>query len=712
MKNRFNHSVKYLLVSVLLLITYPGCKNSGSDLYESKVPSYAKLPYDTPLNAVKWTEGFWQDRMQRLRDIYIPGVIDGSFMTVENASTFRNFLRAAGMEPGGALAATWSDGDCYFVLDAVSRLYAYHPDKYLKSKLNYWIPIIAGIQQQDGVVDTWMTLGAFDDTLRKKSSRSIAGMPKFSGWINYSTGHMYLAAISHKKATGDDSFITIADKLLNYFIDNGEKQKSTTDINRYYEGAQVPWAYGKRYANNSEERFLNELKRIYNVDESVFGPPLRDAKEIFGHNTYTAHYLTGGTNLYSLTGEKALLDALNRLAGNLLSKKSYITGAVAPVHGGVRPELTVNGKSYISKRMGEAVGNEYELPNETAYCESCGQCLYMEWLYQMFRLTGEGIYMDAAEKMLYNATLGCVDIDRPNFFYSNPQEQLSGSVRSYKMGRDDYYSWKRLYTKSCACCPPKVLRALAMTPEIAYNINGEGLWVNLFGSNTFNTELPWGGSLQCIQKTNYPWDGKLSLKIEDIKSRKAFSVFLRIPGWVTSPVSIRVNGKTVEEAAKSGSYYPLNRKWEKGDVIEMELPMPVRIMTADPRIEDDRGKVAVMRGPVVYCVEDFDIPKEVKIDSLFFSGSSNLKPISTTELGGVTKLTGSLIYKTGKSIPYNTAKDFKPENGLYQEIQLGSNLAPGAEGRSVQVSLIPYYARLNRESNYFKVWLPVYSNPR
>jgi DUF1680 family protein len=200
----------------------------------------------------------------------------------------------------------------------------------------------------------------------------------------------------------------------------------------------------------------------------------------------------------------------------------------------------------------------------------------------------------------------------------------------------------------------------------------------------------------------------VKLELSKVESKNPFSVFLRIPGWVNTPVSISLNGKVVEKAAKSGAYYPLNRKWKKGDKLEMELAMPVRIMAADPRIADDRGKVAVMRGPVVYCVEDQDIPKGLKIDSLYFTGAANLKPVSTEELGGITKLTGSLIYKTNTLKPVDTAKDFKPEKGLYQEIHLDNNVKPGAKDRSVQVSLIPYYARLNRTGNYFKVWLPAY----
>ena len=713
-KNTLEGTVVILLAMVLVVTSLnaenkpsaaaPEGTNVLSNLSGLKSPSHARIPGDMPLDAVKWTGGFWQDRMRRLRDIYLPGVLDGSFMSVENGATFRNLLRAAGLEEGGALACTWSDGDCYMVLDTVSRLYAYRQDEYLKGRLDYWIPIIARVQQADGLVDTRTVLKRFDAKDGKVWGQSEKQRQAvFQGLIAYNTGHLYTAARTYQRATGDDRFLVIADKAMRSYLSRGSNSSD----------GFLGWAFHSLYARTGEQRYLESHQGIYTRGWAPFGPRLREADEVYGHNTVTAHFLTGATALYDRTGEQALLDALVRLATNMLAKKTYITGAVAPVFKGERPEQVVNGKKYPALSIQEAVGVAYDLPNDGAYCESCGQCLYMEWYYQMFRLTGQALYMDAAERALYNTVPGCVDLDRPNFFYCNPQEQLSGSKRFATNGtrdpRESHYTWRRQYTKKCACCPPKVMRALAMSAEMAYNVNHEGLWVNLYGDNSVRVDLPKGGAVQCRQSSVYPWDGKVRLVLEKVPDAEPFGLFLRIPGWVNGPVSIAVNGEPMDSGAKSGTYHRIQRKWKNGDRVEMELPMPVRFMTANPKVQDDRGKVAVMRGPVVYCLEGDDVPKDVGFEHVYIPAGAELKPVFTAELGGVLKLSGSLVHSTNARLSADKLADDETETALYRQARFATAHNTLAEGdRAVTVTMIPYYARLNRKSDTFKIWLPVY----
>ena len=689
----------------ILLLPYLGMPEpnaSASASSPAKSPTHARIPDDLPLDVVKWTGGFWQDRMQRLREIYLPGVLDGSFMTVENGSTFRNLLRAARLEKGGALGRSWGDGDCYLVLDTASRLYAYRPDDYLKAKLDYWIPIIARIQREDGRVDTWTALKGFDSD-QGKPWRRLAGKSvkePFQGALHYNMGSLHVVATTHQRVTGDTRLLTVADKAVQHYLKDGSI------------AGPMQWVVSPLYARTGEEHYITSLQRVY-ARGSPFGPPLREAEEIFGHNTQTAHHLLGATTLCGFTGEQSLLVALRRLAANQLTKKTYITGAVAPVFHGERPELTVNGRKYASEQTHEAVGSAYELPLESGYCESCGQCLYMEWYYRMFRLTGDAVYMDAAERALYNTIPGCVDLDRPNFFYCNPQEQLPGANRHQADGPEEpwgsAYTWKRQFTKKAACCPPKVMRAIAMSAEVAYNVNGDGIWVNLYGDNTARLALPGGETLECQQTSAYPWDGKVRLALRQVDSPKPFGLFLRIPGWVTGPVRLTLNGKTVAEPPRSGTYHRIQRQWQSGDVLELELPMPVRFMAAHPGLADARGKVAVTRGPVVYCLEGDDVPEGVALEQVCVPNAANLKPVLTKELGGVTKLTGSLIYSATAPAAPDSLRQDPAETALYREARFakdGKTLAPGDQ--QVSVSLIPYYARLNRKSDYFRIWLPVY----
>jgi DUF1680 family protein len=331
----------------------------------------------------------------------------------------------------------------------------------------------------------------------------------------------------------------------------------------------------------------------------------------------------------------------------------------------------------------------------------------------MFRLTGDAVYMDAAERALYNTIPGCVDLGRPNFFYCNPQEQLPRSKRSQTDGTEEpwesAYTWKRQFTKKAACCPPKVMRALAMSAEVAYNVNADGLWVNLYGDNTARLALPGGGTLECHQTSAYPWDGKVRLVLKQVKSPKPFGLFLRIPGWVTNPVRITVNGNVNEQKPMSGTYHRIQRHWQSGDVVELELPMPVRFMAAHPNLVDTRGKVAVTRGPIVYCLEGDDVLEGVTLEHVRIPGGTDLKPVVTKELGGVTKLTGSLVYSKTAATSPTSVNAAQTETALYHEARFTKDrktLAP--DDRLVTVSLIPYYARLNRKSDYFRIWLPVY----
>lgn len=685
-------------VVLALLLATVGAPSSVS--LGASVPIHARIPDDTPLGAVKWTGGFWQDRMQRLRDIHLPGVLDGSFMSVENGSTFLNLLRAAKLEKGGAQGSTWSDGDCYLVLDTVARLQAYRPDAYLKAKIDTWIPILAQIQREDGLVDSWTVLGEFDATHGKPWRWQIKKGEEFRGALHYNTGSLYAFASTLQRATGDARAMAIAERAVRGFMKGGAV------------AGPMQWAVPHLHARTGDAGLLDALRRT-SGQNTVFGPPLRDATEIFGHNTQAAHTLLRETALCGLTGDDGLLTALRRLATNQLTRKTYVTGAIAPIHRGRRPEQIVGGKTYPGADYNEAVGPAYDLPNDSSYCESCGQCLFTEWYYRMFRLTGEAVYMDAVERALHNTVPGCVDLDHPNFFYCNPQEQRSGSQRSRTNGPESkweaHYTWRRQFTKKAACCPPKVMRALAMSVEMAFSANREGLWVNLYGDNEARLSLPDGGTIEIRQTAAYPWDGRIKLVLQKVDGAGPFGLFLRIPGWVEGAAQIAVNGQPVPERPASGVYHRIDRAWKSGDVVDLDLPMPVRILAAHPNVADARGKVAFARGPVVYCIESDDVPEGVAIEQVRVPAATNLKPVDTRELGGVVKLAGTLIFSTNAAPVAGRLKDDESNDTLlYRPARFTNSAQPAAgDDRPVAVSLIPYYARLNRKGDFFRIWIPV-----
>lgn len=661
--------------------------------------SLACIPDDTPLDAVKWTGGFWKERMERLRNVYLPGVLEGSFMSLENGSTFLNLLRAAKLEKGGAQGSSWSDGDCYLVLDTVARLQSHHPDAYLQAQIDRWISILSRMQREDGQVDSWAALGEFDGTHGKPWRWQIKRGQEFHGALHYNTGSLYAFAATLQRASGDGRGLAIADRAVRQFMEG----------NRAVAGP-MQWAVPHLYGRKGDPGLLDALRRA-SGQNSVLGPPVRMAEEIFGHNTQAAHTLLRETALCGLTGDGELLSALTRLAGDQLTKKTFVTGAIAPVHRGRRPELRVGGKSYAGADYNEAVGPAYELPNDSAYCESCGQCLFAEWYYRMFRLTGEAVYLDAVERALYNTVPGCVDLDRPNFFYCNPQEQLPGSRRSESNGPEskweDHYTWRRQFTKKAACCPPKVMRALAMSAEMAVSVNREGLWVNLYGEGEARVSFPAGGTIGLRQSSAYPWDGEIKLVLQEVKGAGPFSLFLRIPGWVDD-AQVAINGESCPNKPLSGSCYRIERKWRSGDAVELRLPMPVRLLAAHPNVKDARGKVAVMRGPIVYCLEGDDIPADTALERLRFPAEAELQPVASQELGGVVKLSGRLAGRGNPGPPSGRLIVDELDPTLYRTARFAAREGKTAEsGPSVPVEFIPYFARLNRGSNFFRVWIPV-----
>jgi DUF1680 family protein len=256
---------------------------------------------------------------------------------------------------------------------------------------------------------------------------------------------------------------------------------------------------------------------------------------------------------------------------------------------------------------------------------------------------------------------------------------------------------------------PKVLRAIAQTAEMAYNANDEGLWVNLYGDNTVRIVLSEAGTVECVQTSDYPWDGKIRLEFQSVEKSASFGLFVRIPEWENETVSISVNGDVVLNGKMRGAYHRIHRQWRSGDVVELDLPMSIQIMAAHTNVEDDRGKVAVRRGPVVYCLEGEDIPADMALEHIFIPGGVELEPVYTSELGGIVKLKGSLVHSTTAMVSADKLLYDPAETALYKNARFansGKSLA--GDDRRVMVSMIPYAVRLNRKNDYFRVWLPVY----
>ena len=346
--------------------------------------------------------------------------------------------------------------------------------------------------------------------------------------------------------------------------------------------------------------------------------PFRDAATVTGHAVRQVYLTCGAADLVAETGDPGLRAALDRLWTNMTERRMYVTGGVGARH------------------EGEAFGKDWELPNERAYAETCAAIGSAMWNWRMLQLGGEARYADVMELVLYNGMLPGLSLDAGSYFYVNPLAD-DGTHR-----RQPWFG--------CACCPPNVARTLAAIPGYLYGVSGEGLWIHLYAAGSARATLPDGRTVAVTQATDYPWNGAIRLTVA---GEGEFSLFLRIPGWVHGTAAVRVRGMACAEGGRPGTYFEVRHHWRHGDVVELDLPMPARLVAGDPRCESNRGCVALARGPLVYCFEGADHPG-TDIRDLVLPADTPFRPSYRPDvLGGATVLTASAGPAALVAIPYH-----------------------------------------------------------
>ena len=409
------------------------------------------------------------------------------------------------------------------------------------------------------------------------------------------------------------------------------------------------------------------------MDHSQRGTPIRVVSEAVGHAGHANYMYSGIADLYAENGDELLLEALERIWTNVTTKKMYVTGATGPHH------FAISNKAIVA----EAYGIDYEMPNLNAYNETCANIGNAMWNWRMFLLNGEARFADIMELIFYNSALSGISLDGEHFYYTNPVRFIEGHPQNTKD------NGKRSPFISVFCCPPNIIRTIAKMHTYAYSTSEKGIWVNLYGSNELNTNLADGSKIKLHQQTNYPWSGSVKITLNETK-KDTYSIMLRVPNWANG-ASVKVNGTKTVGAPNAGSYFEINRKWRKGDVVELDLPMEPKLITADPNVEAVRNQVAVKRGPLVYCLEAKDLPEGIEITQVLIPQDIEFKPkFEAGFLSGVTILEGK-------------AEILKKEdwsNKLYKPI------APQQPDK-IDIKLIPYYAWSNRGVNDMTVWMPL-----
>ena len=658
-----------------------GALGAGFGLTLSAAPGPHDYPFrPVPFTAVHLDDVFWAPRLETNRAVTIPY----AFGKCEESGRMDNFARAGAVLRGENIANRklpgfpFDDTDPYKVLEGASYALAVQPDPKMAAYLNHLIGLFAAAQEPDGYLYTIRTI----------DPQHPNGWDGPQRWLNdpqqshelYDAGHLFEAAAAHYQATGETNLLNVALKEANLLCQ--VFGPGTNQLHLWPGHEIVEMGLARLYRVTGDRRYLDLAKYFIDVRGSRPGgddyhqsriPPV-DQTAAVGHAVRAGYLYSGMADVAALTGDKSYVHAIDTIWDNVVSKKLYLTGGIGAV-----PRI-------------EGFGPDYSLPNRTAYCETCAAVANDFWNARLFELHGDAKYLDVFERTLYNGLLSGVSLDGTKFFYPNVLESDGTQERSPWFG--------------CACCPGNITRFLPSVPGYVYAQQGKTIYVNLYAGGTADIKLDNSRAIRLTQETRYPWDGAVKITVastlrsstamEDGPDKKSrFAIKVRIPGWarnepvpgdlytfldaVKEPVTLKVNGKSVPLKIEHG-YVSLNRSWKAGDVIDLNLPMAVRRVVANKNVQADVGRVALQRGPIVFCAEWPDNPGG-KVRNLLLPDDEPLTAgFEPALLNGVETITGKA---------FSVTKD--------------------ADGRLVKTErvfkAIPYFAWANRGKGEMEVWL-------
>ncbi len=668
----------FTLLAFVFLFSHVGSGQTLGLTNTTQSP-YAKM-HNLNIQDVQWTNGFWAERFNVCKDTMLLNmwrIFDDPGLS----HAYCNFEIAAGCKHGDHKDPPFFDGDMYKWLEAAAAVYAITKNPELDKLMDKFIETVRLAQRQDGYIHTATIIADKNNPGAKK------GFEERLHFETYNMGHLMTAACVHYRATGKRNLLDIGIKTTD-FLYNFYK----TATNELARSAICPSHYMgvvEMYRTTKDPKYLELAKSLIDIrgmvqngtDDNQDRVPFRQQKTAMGHAVRANYLYAGVADVYMETGDKSLLDCLNPIWEDVTNRRMYITGGCGALYDGTSPDGTYYTPDSIQK-VHQSYGRAYQLPQETAHNETCANIGNMLWNFRMFQLSADPKYVDIMELTLYNSILSGISLNGKEFLYTNPLSQTKTFPYTLRWG--DY---RQSYI-TCFCCPPNVVRTVAETNSYAYTLSDKGLYCNLYGSNNLNTKLRDGSILKLNQQTDYPWDGNIKINIENAP-KKEFSIFMRIPGWAKN-ASIKINGEKENTNATVESYVEIKRVWKKGDVIELDLTMQARLMESNPLVEESRNQVAVMYGPMVYCMESMDLPSGVSIFDIIIPSNIKLdKKTITIEGNKILMLEGMAKYtQPGKS----TGK-------LYKEVN--------ASSKDIKISLIPYYAWGNRGHYDMSVWLPV-----
>jgi len=607
------------------------------------------------LDAVTIDDTFWAPRRRVNHAVTLPE----QYAQLEQTGRLHNLRRAAGQEQGAFEGRFFNDSDVYKWLEAAAWVLATERDERLQAQVDDLIALIAAAQDADGYLDTYFTFARVPERWT-----DLAVMHEL-----YCAGHLIQAAVAHHRARGRRDLLDVAVRLADHIV------ATFNPMGR--QGAdghpEIEMALVELSRDTGDERYRHQAQ--FFVDQRGQHPPtisgkeyhqdhapVRAQHEVVGHAVRALYLYAGMTDLYAETGEQALWEALDTLWRNLQGRKIYITGGAGARH------------------EGEAFGDDYELPNRRAYAETCAAIAHVMWAWRLLLVTGEACYGDALETALYNGVLSGISLDGETYFYEKPLADRGNHRRQPWFGT--------------ACCPPNVARLLASLPGYVYTTSDKGLWVHLYATGTATAALTDVGVVTLRQQTNYPWDGEITLTI-DPPDVALFSLFLRVPKWAEG-ASVTVNDEVIGAPVRPGHYMEIRRQWAQGDVIRLTLPLAVRLLSSHPYVINNRDRVALVRGPLVYCVEAADHPGVDPWDLVLSTDAAWRVEREPDLLGGI------MVLRTEDA---RARVDDGWEGQLYRSFD-----TPSAATTRVPLTAIPYYVWANRDAGPMQVWLPIATN--
>ncbi len=607
------------------------------------------------LDHVHLDQGFWSGRQEINRKISLKH----AYRKLHDSGNFNNLKLAIGTGEGEYRKPVFMDTDIYKWLEAVSYDLVNHPDAALEAMANEAIDLLAAAQQPDGYLNSY-----FQVVEPEKKWQEIA-----MGHELYCAGHLIEAAVAHHRLKGKSRLLDIACRFADHIDATfGPGKRDVVPGHPEIEHALVELA-----RECGEPRYLRLAE--FMVDQRGHGKmigwtpfdtayhqdrvPVREAQVVEGHAVRQMYLLSGVADLYLEGGDPSLLAAAERLWQDMVGRKMYVTAGVGARH------------------YGEAFGEAYELPSDTAYCETCATIANMMFNWRMLAITGEARFADLIETALYNGFLSGISLDGQRYFYVNPLLSNGG------IERPEWYG--------CACCPPNVMRQIALLGHYIATTRQGGLQVHQYISSSLEADLGLAGQVKVRLETPYPWQGKVSLTIEETPSAP-WELALRIPSWCRA-ATLEAGGSLSDVSASAGSYARLTRAWRAGDVVELKVRLEPRLIQPNPRVDAVRGSMALAYGPLVYCLEAGDQPAGVSLADLRLDPSAPLQAAFRADLlGGVVEIKA-----------HGWVEDMSSWKGtLYRPLPAGS---PALE--SVELTAIPYHTWANRGPDQMRVWIPL-----